>query len=98
MSDTPRTDDVELHYRQMEDRDAPLYIVNSEFARTLERENTSLREQLRVAQEELREFAYNARRFLYYCQAHNWGNMPEPYDSLNPLVSSMNKALPPAES
>jgi hypothetical protein len=36
--ETPRTDEVELHYRQMEDRDAPLYVVPAEFARQLERE------------------------------------------------------------
>jgi hypothetical protein len=37
-NDTPRTDSVELHYRQMEDKDAPSYVVPAEFARQLERE------------------------------------------------------------
>lgn len=46
MSDTPRTDEVELHYRRMEDRDAPSYVAPAEFARQLERENTELSDQL----------------------------------------------------
>lgn len=46
MSDTPRTDEVELHYRQMEDRDAPSYVAPAEFARQLERENAELADQV----------------------------------------------------
>ncbi len=38
MSDTPRTDEAERHYRCMEDADAPLYFVPADFARGLERE------------------------------------------------------------
>ena len=37
MNDTPRTDEVELHYRRMEDADAPSYVAPAEFARQLER-------------------------------------------------------------
>jgi hypothetical protein len=57
VSDTPRTDEiVERLYGPLSDRfETSLAGRFAKFARTLERENTALREQLRLAQEQLKE-------------------------------------------
>lgn len=40
---TPETDAVELHYRQVcDDKNAPMYLVPADFARTLERDRDRL--------------------------------------------------------
>jgi hypothetical protein len=33
-----------------------------------------------------------ANALIYYCEEHGWGNMPEPHDSINPLLELLGRS------
>lgn len=38
-----------------------------------------------------RELKAAANKLIDYCIAHDWGMMPEPYDSINPLLKLLGR-------
>jgi hypothetical protein len=42
---------------------------------------------------ELREMREAANRLIDYIEAHGWGSIPEPYDSINPLLKLLGRAV-----
>ena len=45
---------------------------------------------IRESTKELREAA---NKLVDYCEAHEWGLMPEPFDSINPLLKLLDRKL-----
>lgn len=44
--------------------------------------------------ERLKEAAY---KLIDYCEDHNWGTMPEPFDSINPLLKLLGRDSTPTK-
>lgn len=53
----------------------------------------ALREELAGVREELERTKAAANLLVDYCEAHEWGLMPEPFDSINPLLKLLGREL-----
>lgn len=54
-------------------------------------ELTGLREELERVKQDTEDLRREANVLIDYCEAHDWGMMPEPFDSINPLLKLLGR-------